>query len=135
VAPVAFAVVFELVRLGTDGPLVDAPQFSTYVILAFIVGRGEHGLVSLIPMALGAIFGAAGARMMTTTDSSGRPSSQGRIGLNVHRGGTVVASLAGLALIAGLARPASTAGITDADGNEIAGSIAEFTTVEVNGHD
>ena len=46
--------------------------------------------------------------------------------------------MAGVGLIvfvALLARPASTDPIVDADGDEIPGSIAELTTVDVNGHD
>jgi pimeloyl-ACP methyl ester carboxylesterase len=37
--------------------------------------------------------------------------------------------------VALLARPASTDPIVDANGNEIPGSVAELTTVDVNGHD
>lgn len=133
-APVAFAVSFEIMRLGTDGPLVDAPHFSTYGIIALVVGRGVHGLVALAPMALGAFYGAAGARRLSAKVSSDS-SSRSRIGLFIRRGGIALATLAGLGLVAALARPASTAAITDDGGNPIPGSINELTTVDVNGHD
>jgi proline iminopeptidase len=60
VAPVTFAVVFELVRSGISGPTVDGIHLtSTYGVMAFAVGRGVHGLLALVPMALGAGVGAA----------------------------------------------------------------------------
>ena len=62
VAPFTFVAVFELVRVGIDGPTVDAPHVSTYGILAMVVGRGVHGLLTLFPMVLGAAVGAGLAR-------------------------------------------------------------------------
>ena len=129
-APAAFAAVFELVRAGTGGPTVDGIHASTYGLLAFVVGRGFHGLLSLVPMALGAAIGAGTAR------SVGQDAGAG--GRGVRYGRRVVAGVVGLALIAlsiGLARPASTAPIVDANGDQVAGSIAELTSVESNGHD
>ncbi len=134
VAPAAFAMVVELVRLGTDGPLVDGPHFSTYGLLALIVGRGVHGLVSLAPMALGAIIGAAAGRTLTELAEPGAPSTR-RSRLFLRRTGAGLAVVAGLVVIAGLARPASTAPITDGNGDTIPTSVAELTTLEVNGHD
>ncbi len=130
VAPAAFAMLFELVRLGTDGPTVDAPAFSTYGILALIVGRGFHGLLSLVPLALGASLGAGRARALASPALAGRPASR-----YLGRGVAVVTALALVALAAGLIRPDSTDAIVDADGNPIDGSIAELTSIEVNGHD
>ncbi|MDN5766867.1 MAG: hypothetical protein L0H78_13750, partial [Humibacillus sp.] len=57
VAPAVFAVVFELTRLGTDGPTVDGIHATLYGLFAFAVGRGFHALVSVLPMVLGAAFG------------------------------------------------------------------------------
>ena len=37
VTPVVFAVVFELVRMGSVGPTVDVPHLSTYGVIAFAV--------------------------------------------------------------------------------------------------
>ena len=133
-APVVFVAVFELARIGSDGPTVDAIHpGSTYGILAFVVGRGFHGLVGLGPMLLGAAFGSAIARRT----SGGSRSRHGRAqaGLYLRRtlagGGTIGM----IALAAGVARPASTAAINDAAGNRVEGSIAELVRVDIGGHD
>ena len=63
VAPAAFALTFELGRLDVAGPTVDSIHLdTTYGIMAFVVGRGVHGLLTLLPMVLGAALGAAWAR-------------------------------------------------------------------------
>ena len=52
-APVVFAAVFELTRRSTNGTTVDAIHpGSTYGVLALVVGRGVHGIVSLAPIQL-----------------------------------------------------------------------------------
>ncbi len=66
VTPIAFAAVFELVRIRTDGPTVDGLAMSEYGAIAFVVGRGFHGLMSLFPMVLGAAMGAGITRRLTT---------------------------------------------------------------------
>jgi proline iminopeptidase len=133
-APAVFVVVFELGRLGSDGPTVDAihPR-STYGILALVVGRGFHGLVALAPMLLGAAFGAAFARtaQRATSIRSGRT----RAGVYGRRAVAGVASVGMIALAAGIARPATTAAIRDANGDRIEGSIAELARVDIGGHD
>lgn len=58
VAPVLFAGVFELVRLPISGPTVDGIHFTLYGLMTFAVGRGFHALISVLPMVLGAAFGA-----------------------------------------------------------------------------
>ncbi len=56
--PVVFMIVFELARLGVSGPTVDGIHLgSMYGIIAFVLGRGLHGLLVLAPMALGARYG------------------------------------------------------------------------------
>lgn len=131
--PAAFAVVFELVRLGAVGPTVDRPAFTTYGILALVVGRGFHALVSLAPMAFGALLGAAAGRHLDERWAPARPSR--RWARRTRRAVAVVAAV-GLVAFAGLiARPASTAPIRDTAGNSVPGSIAELSTIEVNGHD
>ena len=52
-----------------------------------------------------------------------------------RRTGLGIATVAVLALLAGLLRPASTAPIVDAEGNRVPGSIAELVDVPVGGHD
>ena len=64
-APTTFIAVFELVRLGTDGPTVDGLHLSTYGVMAFVVGRGVYGVLALLPMALGAALGAGVGRRLS----------------------------------------------------------------------
>lgn len=133
-APAVFAAVFELVRLGAVGPTVDAPAFSTYGVLALAVGRGFHGLVALTPMVLGAalvnVFGPHAGTGARADDGTGA-----RAGGSATRGVTIVATLAVLAVAVLVARPASTEPIVDRDGEPVAGSVAELTTVRVGDHD
>ena len=131
IAPTTFAVVFEIVRLDTDGPMVDGIHMSGYGMLAFATGRGFHALLSLLPMALGAAVGAGTARAI----EPGAASEKRRVARIVRRSVAVVASLAVFVLAVALARPARTAPIVDADGDRVPGSIAELTSLDVNGHD
>lgn len=123
-APVSFVVVFELARMGYDGPMVDGIHASPYGAIAFITGRGFQSLLTLIPMALGAALGAGawGARHGRTS------SAWSRI---VGRTAAAVVGIALMALVVGLARPAATTPIASADGR----SVAELTTVQAGGHD
>jgi pimeloyl-ACP methyl ester carboxylesterase len=134
VAPVTFAAAFELVRVGVSGPTVDGVHLtSTYGIIAFLVGRGVHGLLALLPLVLGASVGAAMARRRLPTHR--RRGFVSSLGLWLHRGVAGVTALALVALAALVARPATTAPIVDAGGRVVAGSVAELTRVEVGGHD
>ncbi|MBO3739106.1 alpha/beta fold hydrolase [Actinoplanes flavus] len=56
-APLAYAIAFELTRIGVTGPSVDAPHPSVLGSLVLITGRGVHGLLALFPMAAGAAWG------------------------------------------------------------------------------
>lgn len=133
-APVLFACAYELVRIGTDGPLVDGLHLTTYGILAFVVGRGFHALLTLLPMLVGAAIGAGMARTAVVPPGDDRP-GRGRVGRVTRRSVTVVAAVLLLVLAAALARPARTAAIVDANGDRVPGSIAELTTVRVDGRD
>lgn len=129
-APVVFVAVFELVRLDVAGATVDGIHLgSTYGILAFVVGRGFHGVLTLLPMVLAAVLGAAAARRRT--EGPARVS----IGLWARRVLVGTTAVALVALAALLARPASTDQIVDADGDVVPGSVAELTTVDVGDHD
>ena len=134
VAPVVFVAVFELVRVGTDGPTVDGVETGFLGLVAFVTGRGFHALLSLFPLAFGAVLGAGAARSLAAAPAvatqPGRP-----WGRYIRRGAATVAGLGLIAFVALLARPANTDPIVGADGDEIPGSIAELTTVDVNGHD
>jgi len=124
-APTVFVAIYELTRIGVDGPMVDAIHPSAYGVIALITGRGFHALLTLLPMVLGAALGAGMVRERT---SRGWKVAVGRLGV-------VVAGLALLGLIAGLLRPATTAPVVGADGQVVPGSVAELTRVDVGGHD
>ncbi len=133
VAPITFGAVFELTRIGTDGPTVNTLAFTTYGILALVVGRGFHALISLAPMAFGAVIGAGIARYLDAPpDPENRPR---RWALRARRGIAVLAAVGLAAFTLLLARPASTEAIVDANGEPVPGSIAELSTLDVNGHD
>jgi proline iminopeptidase len=103
-APAIFAVVFELTRIGTTRPTVDGIHFSTYGILASVVGRGFHALLSLVPMALGASSGAALAKRLSGRGGDGGETSDGNpVSRYARQGIAVATSVAMLALVAGLA--------------------------------
>jgi pimeloyl-ACP methyl ester carboxylesterase len=117
----SFAAVVELVRLGVEGPTVDRPQFTTYGILAFAVGRGFHALVSLAPLTWGATMGASFGRAVV---GSARPAR--RLARYSRRGLALTTGLGLLLLGAGLARPPQTAAVPE-------GGVAELTRIDVNG--
>ncbi len=128
-APVTFMLVFELARMRVDGPTVDGIRLDgIYGVIALIAGRGVDAVLILLPMVVGASYGAALARRRRPAESEpGRHL--------VRRTGLGIVTLAVLALLAGLLRPASTAPIVDADGDPVPGSIAELVEVPIGGHD
>lgn len=133
-APVVFVAVFELVRLGTDGPMVDGLHASPYGFIAFVVGRGFHGLVTLLPMLLGAAVGAGCARRLSAGTTVAR-SRGSRAGVYARRSVTVLTAVGLIALAVLIARPASTDPILGADGEPLTGSISELTRVDVGSQD
>ena len=85
-SPVVFVAVFELVRVGADGPTVDAPDLSSLLgVVIAAVGRGFQGVLTLVPMALGAALGAGVARRWRGQPAA-RPGGWGTTGLIVRRG-------------------------------------------------
>ena len=133
VAPVAFVSAFELAHIGVSGPTVDGVQISTYGAIAFVVGRGLLGAVGVLPMVLGAALGAAAARRI----NEGPQIRQGRrrAGLYARRGVAAVVGALLIALAVGIARPADTNPIVGANGEPLAGSVAELTSAEIDGHE
>jgi pimeloyl-ACP methyl ester carboxylesterase len=107
-APAGFVVALELARWGTV-PV----HLSTFGVLSAVTGRGLHGLLSVLPMALGAVYGAA----------AGRPTRGGGRWRWVRRAATGVLTLGMLALTAAVAIPARTAPIPGPR------SVAELTGV------
>lgn len=128
ITPLAFVVVFELVRLGATGPTVDwVGVTTTYTAIAFVTGRVVHGLIALVPMVIGVEWGRRFAGRL----GAPLPRRPGRVAFAV----TILATALLCAGTVGLLRPATTAAIVGPDGDQMPGSIAELTTVEVNGHD
>jgi len=124
VTPIIFIIAFELSRIGVDGPTVDLVRpGSTYGIIAFIVGRFIPGLIVILPLALGVVFGGwLGSRYYRNSPFSPGMGSGSIAGL-----GTIGV----IALAVLVALPAGTSPILNSDGERLAGSIAELKTVEI----
>jgi proline iminopeptidase len=123
--PAVFAVVLELAQMGLVGPTVDRPRLTVIGLLAWAAVRLVLGLLLLAPMAAGAAWG-----VQRTGRRSGDAPCFGRAGTAA----LVVATLGLVGLAAFVAVPASTAPILGPDGQPRTHSIAQLTTVEVNGH-
>jgi proline iminopeptidase len=130
-APAAYIAAVELARLNVVGPTVDAVRFDNiFSILAFILGRGFHGLVALLPMFMGIELGVQWTRRLR------RSPGDGSLGGTVARwAALVVLGLFLFFLIVLVIRPASTPPILGVDGRPLPGSIAELTTIKVDGRD
>lgn len=121
---------FELVRLGVDGPTVDAVRFdSVFAIGAMIAGRGFDTVVMGVPLVVAALGGAAWARRR------GGRAARSRVRRVLGRAGLVAGVLVVAVTAAALVRPASTEAILGPDGRPLAGSVAELVTVPIGGHD
>lgn len=132
-APIANVLAFEFGRRGTDGPTVDGLHFdTTFGILAIVLSRGVYALVGLVPMALGAVYGAALARRWSPRPQRAR---RRRIGFYVRRAGGTLTTVGVIALAMLIARPASTPAIAGPDGARLPGSVAELTKIRLGGHD
>jgi proline iminopeptidase len=129
VAPLVFAVAFEIVRMPLGGPTVDAPHLSTYGVFALVIGRGLHALLSLLPIVVGAAWGAFAVARRDRQLPGGRV--RGALRWTAMTASFIVLA----AIVLAVARPASTAPITGADGAAVPGSIAELASIEVNGHE
>jgi pimeloyl-ACP methyl ester carboxylesterase len=131
-APVANIIVIEISWLGLSGPTVDAPRLDdSFGILAFLTGRGFYFIVVLLPMILGASLGAWQGRKL-----SGRAPARASLPRTIARWIPTALVAVFLVFIAVLiVSPASTPPILGADGKPLPGSIAELTSVRINGCD
>lgn len=132
VAPVAFLTAFELARIPAQGPTVDAVYLgSIYGAMALVVGRGFDLLVMGLPLAVGALWGAAAGRRRRAVTGPRRSVASRRL----RALGAVLVTLPVVVLAVALLRPASTAPITGPDGRELPTSVAELITLPVGGHE
>ncbi len=128
-APLVFIPLFELVRPTGVVPTIGALRLDNpYGLLAFLMGRGFHGLVALLPLMLGAGLGAFVVRSQA--------------GISISRWRAVWQSVLLLLLaivVVALAvwngAPASTPPILDDAGQPVAGSLAELTAVPLGGQE
>src|SRR6185436_18225151 len=90
--------------------------------------------VSLLPMALGGVYGAGLARWLAGGAARSRTPWR-RIGFIIRRGTAVVATVGLVALIVLTAWPASVPPVRGPDGNALPSSIAELARVRLGGHD
>ncbi|MGA9597858.1 MAG: alpha/beta hydrolase [Acidimicrobiia bacterium] len=128
ITPVVFAMVFEVARIGTSGPTVDGIRIDSMLgVVAFVVGRGAHGILVFMPMVVGSSLGIWMAGRL------GRPATPRPSPIAWIIVGLLAACVAVVAF--SVARPASTAPILGADGQPLAGSVAELVSVSIGGHD
>ncbi len=129
-APAAYILAVEAARLGTAGPTAGAIRLDNlFGILAFVTGRGFHGLAALPPMALGTGLGIMlAARLMAG------PAAASAGGLLRWLPGLL---LAGVVVAFGVAVmwPASTPPIAGADGKPLPGSITTLEKVRLGNSD
>jgi pimeloyl-ACP methyl ester carboxylesterase len=121
-APLGYAVGYELARLGITGAAFGPIRLDTpYGIVALVAGRGVQGLLAFVPMLAGASLGLALAHPAPRRPRSFVP------------GGVLLTATAGLAVL--VAVPGSTPPVTTAEGTPVPGGIAELTTVTLGGHE
>jgi pimeloyl-ACP methyl ester carboxylesterase len=127
IAPLLFALGFELGRTALDAPSLDGIHLgSTLGIVLFVTGRGFHALVVFVPMIWGGFIGAVASR---------NRARDGRFLGAVPKVSTGL--LAALILGVGVfvARPAYTDPILSDDGLPLRGSIAELAWPDLGGHE
>ena len=128
-APLTYIIIFELARSNGLAPTAGAIRLNnSYGLLALIMGRGFHGLVSLLPMILGAGLGVFAVRY--TSDEMGRS-----VGTVLKAVPLVIMGIVVLALAVLNAVPAVTPPILDTNGQPVPGSIAELTAVSLGGQE
>lgn len=128
ITPLVYMVAVEIGRWQIVGPTVDGLRLNEpFGILALILGRGFHGLVGVLPLLLGSVWGVAIAQSIQQSGSA-RPFR------TLDR--WAIVTTIGLALLALLiARPASTPPILGEDGKPLAGSIARLEKVRLGGQE
>jgi proline iminopeptidase len=110
----------ELGRLTVTGASLELRLDNAYGVIAFMLTRGLHGLLFVLPLLSGVLVGIRWANAR-----DGRP---GR-----HPVGLAAVGVASLVMVVLVASPGSTPPVTGTDGRPIAGSIAELARIPVGG--
>lgn len=120
-APAAYLVALEATRgVGLVPSVGEVRLDSSYGALAFLLGRVIPAGLAVLPMVLGADWGADHVRR----GCQGRPPAR-----------LIVAAII-LAAVAGMvAWPASAPPVTSSEGRRLPGSVAELVQVRLGGHD
>ena len=135
VAPIAHLIVFELGRLGADGPTVDGLHFESATgMLISLVSRVFYIGVGLLPMALGGVYGAGLARWLSGERAQSHTPWR-RFGAYLRRGMAIIATMGLVGMIALTAWPASVPPVLGPDGGPLPGSVAELAKVRLGGHE
>ena len=117
--PLAYVATYEVARLGIGGATVGwTPLDSVYGIAALATGRGLHGMLTVLPMIVG-----AGVAVVLARPRRRLP--------GLIASGVAAMAIIGLAVLVAL--PASTPPVLGGDGQPVPGGIAELSTVELNG--
>jgi len=107
-APVVFMLVFELARMRVQGPTVDGIRLDNlYGAMTVVLGRGVDAPLVLLSMFVGVVYGVALAKRL-----QGPPEPVHRRHW-LRRGFLALPTLAVIALVAGILRPASTKAAPD----------------------
>ncbi|MEB3179410.1 MAG: alpha/beta hydrolase [Nostocaceae cyanobacterium] len=130
-ATTAYIFTIEIGQLYTAGPTVGAIRLDeAFGILAFLLGRGFHGLVGVLPMILGANLGVAIALHLSRDRLPNHTSNQPSWWIIT---GMLALGLLVFALV--IARPATTPPILTAEGKPVPGSIASLEKVQLGGQE
>ncbi|MEL6555136.1 MAG: alpha/beta hydrolase [Cyanobacteria bacterium J06621_11] len=126
-APAAYILAVEVGQLNRVGPTIGPIRLDeSFGILAFLLGRGFHGLIGVLPIVAGVGIGM----MIADLSDPQLP--------NVAKPKRRLLSIlltAALIVLAGLiALPASTPPILDDSGHVVSGSIASLEAVQTGGH-
>lgn len=134
IAVVAYVATFEIGRLKAVGPTVDAIRLDNpFGILAFLLARGLHGLLLVVPLVPGTRIGRALAARLAAAEPASPSNRRRWTGGDRVLLGFETLLTAGLAVL--IAWPASTPAVLGDDGRPVPGSLAELATVRLGGQD
>jgi proline iminopeptidase len=114
---VCYIVGVEVGRTGVTAATLGIRFDNPYGVIAFMLARGVHGLLVLLPLVFGVLFGIR----VVSSPGRGRPV------------GAAVFGAVSLGLVLLVVSPGSTPPVTGPDGRPIPGSIAELARIPVGG--